>query len=59
MNGKFEDNMKKIEEIVERLESGNCGLDESIELYAEGLKLSAECKRQLEDARQKIERLSC
>ena len=59
MNGKFEDNMKKIEENVEKLESGNCGLDESIELYAEGLKLSAECKRQLEDARQKIERLSC
>lgn len=58
MGENFEEKLKKIEKIVAKLESGDCGLDESIELYSEGTKLSAECKQQLEKARQKIEQLS-
>ena len=58
MSKSFENNLKELEVIVQKLESGECGLDESIELYTNGIKLSAECKMQLEAARQKIEQIS-
>lgn len=58
MSESFENNLKKLEMIVEKLESGNCGLDESIQLYSDGVKISAECKKQLETAKQKIEQLN-
>lgn len=58
MSKSFEENIKELEAIVQKLESGNCGLDESIELYSKGLKLSCECKKQLDDAKQKIENIA-
>lgn len=58
MSASFENNLKELENIVVKLESGECGLDESIELYSKGVKLSADCKAQLATARQKIENLS-
>lgn len=58
MSESFENNLKALEIIVEKLESGQCGLDESLQLYSDGVKLSVECKKQLENARQKIEQLS-
>ncbi len=58
MSTSFENNLKELEKIVQRLESGECGLDESLELYSKGIGLSAECKKQLETARQKIEQIS-
>ena len=58
MSESFENNLKNLEKIVEKLELGNCGLDESIKLYTDGVKLSAECKTQLESARQKIEQIT-
>ena len=58
MSESFENNLKKLEMIVEKLESGNCGLDESIQLYSDGVKISAECKKQLEKKKKKIEQLN-
>jgi exodeoxyribonuclease VII small subunit len=58
MSEKFEDILKELEEIVSKLESGECGLDESIELYAKGSKLSAVAKQRLEEARQRLEKLN-
>ena len=58
MSEKFEEVIKRLEEIVAKLESGNCELDEAIELYSEGTILSAKAKEKLETARQKIENLS-
>ncbi len=58
MSESFENNLKELEKIVEKLESGECGLDESIKLYTDGVKLSGECKKQLETAKQKIEQLN-
>ncbi len=58
MSKTFEDNIKELEIIVQKLESGTCGLDESIELYSKGLSLSNDCKKQLDNAKQKIEKLS-
>ena len=54
----FENNLKELEQIVKKLEDGECGLDDALKLYADGVKLSAECKSQLEKARGKIEQLS-
>jgi exodeoxyribonuclease VII small subunit len=58
MSKSFEENITELEQIVSKLENGNCGLDESIELYSKGLKLSAECKKQLDVAKQKIENIA-
>ena len=44
---KFEEQMKKLQEIVEKLERNDVELDESIALYEEGLKLSKSLKDQL------------
>ncbi len=58
MEKSFETNLKELEKTVQKLESGECSLDESIELYTNGVKLCEACKAQLETARQKIEKLS-
>ena len=54
----FEKQMKKLEEIVEKLEKDDVELDESIALYEEGLKLSKVLKKQLQDFEEKINELS-
>lgn len=50
----FEDNMKRLGEIVSELEKGDIPLEKSVELYGEGVKLSALCKKQLAEAQIKI-----
>ncbi len=51
---KFEESIKQLEEIAKKLESGNCTLDESIELYEKALLLTKECSAVLENAKLKI-----
>jgi exodeoxyribonuclease VII small subunit len=58
MEKTFEQNITELEAVVKKLESGDCSLNESVELYAKGLELSAACKKQLDGAKQKIENLS-
>jgi exodeoxyribonuclease VII small subunit len=50
----FEESIKQLEEIAKKLESGNCTLDESIELYEKALALTKECSKVLENAKLKI-----
>lgn len=54
----FEDNLKELEKIIKKLEGSDCSLDESIELFEKGMKLSAECKKVLDDAEKRIAELS-
>ena len=54
----FEDALKRLETIVQRLESGDAGLDESITLYTEGDALRGQCERRLKDAQARIEKIS-
>ena len=54
----FETAMARLEEIVARLESGNCTLDESLKLFEEGTKLTAFCNESLKAAEQKITQLT-
>ena len=52
---KFEEALKKLEKIVSDLEDGELPLDESLEKYEEGLKLSRLCAKKLEVAKKKVE----
>jgi len=54
----FEARLGRIEEIVERLESGEAGLDESLRLYAEGAELIKACRATLAEAEKRISKLS-
>ena len=53
----FEAALKRLEEIVRRLESGEASLDESIELYGEGDRLRKQCEARLQSAQAKIEKI--
>lgn len=55
---KFEDAFERLEAIVDRLESGDVALEESLELYTEGMTLVKLCNQKLAVAREKIEKLS-
>lgn len=50
----FEDSLKRLEEISELLENEAIGLQESIELYEEGIKLSQNCFETLDKAELKV-----
>ena len=54
----YEEGFKELEEIVGKLESGDAGLDESMQLFEAGAKISAFCYKELEHAEQKIIALS-
>jgi len=54
---KFEDALKKLEEIVNELEVGNLGLEETIKKFEEGMRLFKMCKKKIEEAELKIEKL--
>lgn len=47
----FEDNLKRLDEIVRQLESDKLPLDEALELYKEGVGLTVESKKTLENAK--------
>ncbi len=52
---KFEESLKRLETIVGRLEKGDLPLDESVKIFEEGIHLSKNCMKTLEDAERKIE----
>ncbi len=54
---KFEQALKRLEDIVESIESGKLDLDESIKLFEEGMRLSAHCQKKLQMADAKIKYL--
>ncbi|HEX8534673.1 MAG TPA: exodeoxyribonuclease VII small subunit [Allosphingosinicella sp.] len=53
----FEAALKRLEEIVRKLESGDATLDESIDLYSEGDRLKQQCEARLQAAQARIEKL--
>jgi len=54
---KFEKALKKLEEIVNKLEDGKLDIEESLKYYAEGIKLSQLCSKKLEKIENKITEL--
>ena len=57
MAEKFEDAMKKLESIVERMEKGDMSLNESLKMFEEGVKLTRFCSQELHKAEKKVELL--
>lgn len=53
----FEEALKHLEEIVEKLEDQNTPLEEAIKLFGEGVALSEECAKKLENAKQSVHAL--
>lgn len=53
----FEDGMKRLEEIVKRLEKGDETLENSLSLFEEGMGLIKKCGSSLENAEQKLKLL--
>lgn len=54
MKKSFEEQMENLEKIVTELENGNLNLDESVNKFEEGIKISKECNKILEEAEKKI-----
>ena len=51
----FEASLAELERIVKELEKGDLPLEQSLSLFENGMRLSAECKRQLEEAESRVE----
>ena len=53
----FETALKRLEEIVRKLEGGELPLDSALELFEEGIRLSRFCNTTLEVAERRVETL--
>ncbi len=51
----FEQSLERLKKIVAKLEEGEMALEDSLELFEEGMKLSRDCSNRLEAAEQRIE----
>jgi len=51
----FERSLARLEEVVRRLESPQLTLDEAMKLFEEGVQLTRECQKQLEEAEGRVE----
>ena len=56
-NNNFELNLKKLELIVDKLESGEVGLEESVKLYEEGMKIKKICDEKLQNIEMQIKKI--
>jgi len=53
----FEEGLQKLEEIVSRLENGDIPLEESINIFKEGVELTKFCKEKLNEAETQLKKL--
>jgi exodeoxyribonuclease VII small subunit len=54
----FEEALKRLEEIVQLMESGDLTLEDSLGLFEEGVRLTRVCSQRLDEAEKKIEVLT-
>lgn len=52
---KFEDGLKKLEDIVKTLDNGNIPLDEALNLFKDGLALTRDLSKRLDEIEKKVE----
>lgn len=53
-NETFEKNLEELETVASELERGNLSLEQAIEMFEKGIKLSKECSQKLDKAEKKI-----
>jgi exodeoxyribonuclease VII small subunit len=51
----FEAALKELEQIVEQLEAGDLPLEQSLELFEQGVRLSRDCQKRLDEAERRVE----
>lgn len=51
---RFEEAMLQLEDVVQKLETGDVPLEDAITLYKQGMELSAYCHGKLQDAEQQL-----
>lgn len=51
----FEEQLKSLESVVERLEKGDLPLEESLGLFEQGVALSESCKKELDAAEGRVQ----
>lgn len=51
----FEDSMAELEQLVEQMEQGDITLEESLQSFERGIKLTRTCQKALQDAEQKVQ----
>jgi exodeoxyribonuclease VII small subunit len=51
----FEEALQELEEIVNRLEQGEIPLEEALQLFEQGVKLSRFCHTKLDEAQKRVE----
>ncbi|HXE74386.1 MAG TPA: exodeoxyribonuclease VII small subunit [Candidatus Xenobia bacterium] len=51
----FETSLHRLEQIVKKLEAGDLPLDDAMKLFEEGIQISQQCQKQLEEAENKVE----
>jgi exodeoxyribonuclease VII small subunit len=54
---RFEDQLAKLEEIVDRLEDESVGLEEALGLFEKGMELARRCRVRLEEVEQRVSQL--
>jgi exodeoxyribonuclease VII small subunit len=52
---KFETVLKKLEDVVRRLEGGELSLDESLKAFEEGVRYAGFCAKKLDEAESRVE----
>ena len=55
--GSFEESLQSLEKVVQKLEAGDLSLDESLGMFEEGIKASNECRKFLDEARKRVQKL--
>ena len=58
MENNFETKLLQLEDIVAKLENSEISLDEASTLFEDGIKLSGDCRKILENAERKIKTLT-
>lgn len=53
----FEESLKKLEEIVKKLENGTVALDDAITKFTEAMKLASSCNEKLKNAEESINKI--
>ena len=54
---KFETSLKRLEEVVKKLEGGELSLEDSLKAFEEGVKHAGFCARKLDEAEKRVELL--
>jgi exodeoxyribonuclease VII small subunit len=52
---KFEEALERLESIVKKMEQGEMTLEESLDAFEEGIKLSRFCSKKLDDIERRVE----